>query len=85
MPFDLETLLKDVQVKGLFEPFRHRPVRDFHMRLDGSVEKLEGAARIRFAFMRGDAVFSRGTYFVILSEDGRISGLFGFMGQEPNR
>lgn len=55
------------------------------MRLDAPVEELEGAARIRFAFMRGDAVFSRGTYFAILSEGGRISSLFGFMDQEPNR
>lgn len=63
--------------------FRSR-VNDVQMTLDGDPEVLAGAARLRFALIRDDTVFSRGTYFATLSDDGRISSLFGFMDQEPS-
>ncbi|MEM8838597.1 MAG: hypothetical protein AAGE89_10930 [Pseudomonadota bacterium] len=67
---------------GFLDFFRSR-VTGVTMAADGAPEILTGAARMRFKLTRDGQVFSRGTYFVLLAEDGRIASFFGFIDQEP--
>ncbi|MEM8797235.1 MAG: hypothetical protein AAGE61_16855 [Pseudomonadota bacterium] len=67
---------------GFLDFFRSR-VAGVTMAADSAPDVLEGAARMRFKLTRDGEIFSRGTYFVTLAEDGRIASLFGFMDQEP--